>query len=131
MAEKCKCDLCLWNQAASGGGGSGGGSLLVTLTMTENQEEKGGAKAVGTDTYTITADKTAGEIQTALKTGICVIYTFADSVDDREYTGCMGPVVYTHDGYHDGYYVYLPNCPVEGLFAATANDYPIDDRYAP
>ena len=31
MAEKCKCDLCLWNQGGGGGGG-GGSSTLAGLT---------------------------------------------------------------------------------------------------
>lgn len=69
MAEKC--DLCLWNQGSGGGGGSSGGVMVLHEAFNEQL----GYFAL---------DKTAGEIEAAIKSGAIVFIVNDIEEDGKE-----------------------------------------------
>ena len=94
-----------WGKAAPSGGGSG----VMVVTISTNDENVG------------VANKTAGEIWAAMSEGLVVFeYTIEQTYGSNTIIELCSSAQYV-DG--EGYYFYYWSA-VDGLRAATANDYP-------
>ena len=107
MAEKCKCDLCLWNQGSGGGGGGGGGSGALIVHRTHDEEH---------GIYTL--DKTWKEIADAILVGPVLL--LLDDIGYGEYN--VSSITIDYVEINNGNYVV--NCSQGTFETDSENGYP-------
>ena len=74
--DKCKCDLCLWNQGSGGGGGGGGSSTLSGLTDVDISNPSNG--------QTLVYNSTSGKWENGAGGGNGLVVLQGSAIDDPE-----------------------------------------------